>query len=106
MEIDCDRCELRGTGCQDCVIAVLQPRNAAGISAAAPGHLTDAEVKALGVLAAAGLVPPLRLSLPGLSLPGASLPGLSLPGVSAPGPAVLPGMRAWAQRAFPETKAS
>jgi len=93
MEIDCDRCEMRGAGCQDCVIAVLQPRNAAGFSAAAPGHLTEAEVKALGVLAAAGLVPPLRLSVPGLPAPGLPAPG-------------LPGTRAWAQRTFPETKAS
>ena len=55
------------------------------------GYLTEAEVKALGVLAAAGLVPPLRLSLPG---------------DSRPGPAVLPGPRPWAERAFPEIKAS
>lgn len=91
MEIDCDRCEMRGTGCRDCVITVLQPRNTAGYSTAAPGHLTDAELKALGVLADAGLVPPLRLSLPEPSRPGS---------------AVMPGARAWAQRAFPETKAS
>ena len=86
MEIDCERCEMRGAGCQDCVITMLQPRNAAGFSAGGPGHLTEAEVKALGVLAAAGLVSPLRLSLPGST--------------------VLPGARAWAQRVFPETKAS
>ena len=91
MEIDCDRCGMRGAGCQDCVITVLQPRNAAGFSGADPGYLTEAEVKALGVLAAAGLVPPLRLSLPGTTLLD---------------PAVLPGPRPWAQRAFPETKAS
>jgi hypothetical protein len=91
MEIDCDRCGMRDVGCQDCVITVLQPPTAAGFSTADPGHLTGEEVKALGVLAAAGLVPPLRLSLPGLSLPGS---------------AVLPGPRPWAQRVFPETKAS
>jgi len=91
MEIDCERCEMRGAGCQDCVITMLQPRNAAGFSAVAPGHLTEAEVKALGVLAAAGLVSPLRLTLPGPSRPGS---------------AVLPGARAWAQRVFPATKAS
>ncbi len=98
MEIDCDRCQMRGAGCQDCVITMLQPRNVAGfsevdpsISGTDPHCLTEAEVKALGVLAAAGLVPPLRLALPGASLPG---------------PVVLPGPRPWDQRAFPETKAS
>ena len=91
MEIDCDRCGMRGAGCQDCVITVLQSRNAPGLSGSDPGYLTEAELKALGVLAAVGLVPPLRLSLPGITLPD---------------PAVLPGPRPWAQRAFPETKAS
>ncbi len=86
MEIDCGRCEMRGTGCQDCVITVLGPGNVAGFSTAAPGYLPEAEVKALGVLAAAGMVPPLRLSLPS--------------------PAVLPGARAWTRRAFPDAKAS
>jgi hypothetical protein len=43
-------------------------------------------VKALGVLAAAGMVPPLRFSLPGTT--------------------ILPGARAWTQRVFPDTKAS
>ncbi len=86
MEIDCGRCEMRGTGCQDCVITVLGPGNVAGFSTEAPGYLPEAEVKALGVLAAAGLVPPLRLSLPG--------------------PAVLPGARGWTRRAFPDAKAS
>ena len=85
MEIDCGRCEMRGTGCRDCVVTALVPRNAARPSVA-PGHLGEAEVKALGVLADAGLVPPLRFSLPG--------------------PAVLPGARAWTQHVFPDTKAS
>ena len=86
MEIDCGRCEMRGTGCQDCVITVLEPRNVAGSSVSAADFLGEAEVKALGVLAAAGMVPPLRLSLPGST--------------------ILPEARAWTQRAFPETKAS
>jgi len=86
MEIDCGRCEMRGAGCQDCVITVLEPRNVAGFSAKAPGYLPEAEVKALGVLAAAGMVPPLRLSLPGST--------------------ILPGARAWTHRVFPDTKAS
>jgi hypothetical protein len=86
MEIDCGRCEMRGAGCQDCVITALRPGNMAGFSAEVPGYLGEAEVRALGVLAAAGMVPPLRLSLPG--------------------PAVLAGARAWTQRVFPDTKAS
>ena len=87
MTIDCGRCEMRGTGCQDCVITVLGPRNAAGLSsAAAPAYLGEAEVKALGVLAAAGMVPPLRFSLPGST--------------------VLPGARTWRRQSFPDAKAS
>ena len=86
MEIDCGRCEMRDTGCQDCVVTALQPRNVASFSVAAPGYLGEAEVRALGVLAAAGMVPPLRLSLPGSM--------------------IVPGARAWTQRAFPDAKAS
>ena len=85
MKIDCGRCEMRGTGCDDCVIiTVLGPRNTAAAPAA--GYLGEEEVKALGVLAAAGLVPPLRFSLPGST--------------------VLPGARAWVRQSFPDTKAS
>jgi hypothetical protein len=86
MEIDCGRCQMRGAGCQDCVVTVFEPRNVADFSAAAPGYLGEAEVKALAVLAAVGLVPPLRLSLPSST--------------------ILPGARAWDQRVFPDTKAS
>ena len=89
MKIDCGRCEMRGTGCQDCVITKLGPRNAA---APRSGYLGEAEVKALGVLAAAGMVPPLRYSLPGSTVPGGST--------------VLSGSRAWTRRSFPDTKAS
>ncbi len=86
MEIDCGRCEMRGAGCQNCVVTVLEPRNVAGFPAEGPGYLGEAEVKALSVLAAAGMVPPLRLSLPGST--------------------VLPGARAWTRRVFPDKKAS
>ena len=86
MKIDCGRCEMRGTGCDDCVITVLGPRHAPGVPATASGHLGEEEVKALGVLAAAGMVPPLRFSLLGST--------------------VLPGARAWVRQSFPETKAS
>jgi hypothetical protein len=86
MKIDCGRCEMRGPGCHDCVITALEPRNAVGSSAPGPGYLGEAEVKALGVLAAAGMVPPLRYSLAGST--------------------VLPGARAWTRRRMPDTKAS
>jgi len=56
MEIDCGRCQMRGAGCQDCVVTVLEPRNVASFSTEEPGFLPEAEVKALGVLAAAGMV--------------------------------------------------
>ncbi|HEX4700870.1 MAG TPA: hypothetical protein VH352_01970 [Pseudonocardiaceae bacterium] len=54
MIIDCDRCAIRGVGCSDCVISVLLDP---------PGtvELTDPELKAIGALADAGLVPRLRL---------------------------------------------
>jgi hypothetical protein len=58
MMIDCGRCRNRGAGCADCVVSVLQPPGAAGL-------LGEPEVRALAVLADAGLVPPLRLKLAG-----------------------------------------
>ena len=85
MKIDCGRCEMRGKGCQDCVITVLGPRNAAGFAAQVPGHLGEAEVKALGVLAAAGMVPPLRFLAARLDRPagGAHLAEASFPDTKA-----------------------
>jgi hypothetical protein len=56
MTIDCGRCEMRGIGCRDCAVAVIKSRNVTG-------GLGEAEVRALHVLADAGLVPPLRLTL-------------------------------------------
>ncbi|HJU98401.1 MAG TPA: hypothetical protein VJ644_10520 [Jiangellaceae bacterium] len=55
MLIDCDRCEVRGLACPDCVVSVLlgMPEHGA--------ELDGAEQQAIGVLAEAGLVPPLRL---------------------------------------------
>jgi hypothetical protein len=52
--IDCDTCEVRGLHCHDCVVTVLL---------GPPPELTfdDDEQRALDVLAAGGLVPPLRL---------------------------------------------
>ena len=52
MIIDCDGCGVRGHACGDCVVAVLL---------GAPPDLQADEQRAIGVLADAGLVPPLRL---------------------------------------------
>jgi hypothetical protein len=58
MVIDCDSCTQRGAGCADCVVSFLTiPVRAA----APPVELDDAERHAIDVLAASGLVPPLRL---------------------------------------------
>ncbi len=55
--IDCDTCVVRGLACHDCVVTVLL---------GPPPELTfdDDECRALDVLAAGGLVPPLRLVQP------------------------------------------
>jgi hypothetical protein len=55
MLIDCDTCSVRGIGCGDCVVTVLLGGPPAGVT------LNDEERRAVEVLAAAGLVPPLRL---------------------------------------------
>lgn len=55
MIIDCDKCAIRGVGCSDCVISVLLDAPGGNI------ELTDPELKAIGALADAGLVPKLRL---------------------------------------------
>jgi hypothetical protein len=54
MLIDCDTCAVRGKGCQDCVISVL-------LAMPGPVELDAEEQTAIGRLADAGLVPPLRL---------------------------------------------
>jgi hypothetical protein len=55
MHIDCDSCTVRGAACSGCVVTVLlgMPQSAV--------EWDDAEQQAVGVLAASGLVPPLRL---------------------------------------------
>src|SRR6476619_2516998 len=55
--IDCDTCIVRGLACHDCVVTVLL---------GPPPELTfdDEERRALDVLAAGGLVPPLRMVEP------------------------------------------
>jgi hypothetical protein len=55
MLIDCDRCEVRGLACEDCVVTVLLGSPPDGVV------LDQDEQQAIGVLARSGLVPPLRL---------------------------------------------
>ncbi|GAB2461445.1 hypothetical protein [Jatrophihabitans fulvus] len=76
MLIDCDTCTARHVACDDCVISVLlatPPVRAARPPrrpvTAAPGpassvELDDGSREAIETLAAAGLVPPLRLVRP------------------------------------------
>ncbi|GIG20543.1 hypothetical protein Cch01nite_12670 [Cellulomonas chitinilytica] len=65
--IDCDSCSVRGAACTDCVVTFLTVTVRPGALAPAPRvragvvELDTAERHALGVLAAQGLVPPLRL---------------------------------------------
>jgi hypothetical protein len=53
--IDCETCVARDVACGECVIGVLLR------SPALPIELDDDEQAAIGSLAGAGLVPPLRL---------------------------------------------
>ena len=55
MIVDCDRCEVRGGACQDCVITVLLGALPGGV------ELDGAERLALDTLAEAGMVPRLQL---------------------------------------------
>ena len=55
MHIDCDSCTVRGAACSGCVVTVLLGMPRSGLD------WDDAEQQAVGVLAASGLVPPLRL---------------------------------------------
>jgi hypothetical protein len=53
---------MRGIGCRDCAIAVIESQNVTDV-------LTQEQMRALRVLADAGLVPPLRLSPAGMAAP-------------------------------------
>jgi hypothetical protein len=59
MLIDCSTCTARDVACDDCVITVLLGGPPDRVRA--PLDLDDSEQVALGSLAQAGLVPPLRL---------------------------------------------
>lgn len=69
MHVDCDRCAARGpAACGDCVVTVL-------LGAPPDGIVLDAEEQhALESLAAAGLVPPLRLVATAATGPVAPVP--------------------------------
>jgi hypothetical protein len=70
MLIDCETCTVRGLACSDCVVSVLLgvPDDGA--------ELDGPEQDAIGVLADAGLVPPLRLVAPaGPPVNGPETPG-------------------------------
>jgi hypothetical protein len=54
MIIDCDRCEVRGDACPDCVISVL-------LGAPPAVEWDDDEQRAVDALAEAGMVPRLQL---------------------------------------------
>jgi len=56
MATQCQQCDTRGFACQDCVVTVIAPRGA-------PRHLEEEELRALNVLADAGMIPRLRLNV-------------------------------------------
>jgi hypothetical protein len=55
MIVDCDRCQVRGLACQDCVITVLLGAPPSGL------ELDGTDRLALDTLAEAGMVPHLQL---------------------------------------------
>jgi hypothetical protein len=54
--VDCDCCVVRGAACADCVVSVLLGEPPADV------RISADELAAIEVLAASGLVPPLRMS--------------------------------------------
>lgn len=69
MIVDCDRCEVRGDACGDCVITALLGTPPEGV------RLGSAEQRAIDALAGAGLVPKLRLVSSGTSRPDTASTG-------------------------------
>lgn len=59
LQVDCTTCQVRGTGCDDCVMSVLL-----GMPGDGPVELVDEEQRALEALAGSGMLPPLRLVQP------------------------------------------
>ncbi|GMA33968.1 MULTISPECIES: hypothetical protein [Demequina] len=58
MNIDCDTCEVKGKACGDCFVSFLT----IPVRAAQPVVMDEAQRRAVDVMVAGGLVPPLRLS--------------------------------------------
>jgi hypothetical protein len=61
MLIDCETCVARDVACADCVVNVLLGSTLSSRTSSVPVELDADERAAIGSLAAAGLVPPLRL---------------------------------------------
>lgn len=59
MLIDCGTCEMANIACGDCVVSVLLGMPEVGIGPGA--QVAESHVAAIEVLAAGGLVPPLRM---------------------------------------------
>ena len=55
MVIDCDRCVISGAACVDCVVTVLEPRNAAGVPSGGLAELGVARISVGGAFAFAAL---------------------------------------------------
>lgn len=65
MVIDCGTCAVRGDACADCVVTFLTIPVRPGAGVREQVELDEAERGAIGVLAASGLVPPLRVERAG-----------------------------------------
>lgn len=65
MIIDCEVCTARPAACADCVVTFLAVPVGAPAGVTAAVELDAGERRALEVLAASGLVPPLRLDQTG-----------------------------------------
>lgn len=65
MVIDCDTCTMRDVACAECVVSFItipvRRREPGLLAVGGAADLNDAESRAISVLAASGLVPPLRM---------------------------------------------
>ena len=57
MLIDCEKCELRNVACADCVVSTMPTVPETGL------EIGPLERRALGILAAAGMISPLRMTV-------------------------------------------
>lgn len=75
MIIDCHSCQAAGPACGDCLVTVLLGNpgfgtQEIGTQQIGTHEIADEHEAAVGVLAASGLVPPLRLIQGGSTVPG------------------------------------